>query len=74
MADNDHFVTEAAVKASSKTDRRTPDLYTGEPPLQSAHNTGLRLEMTCLMRWVQTSTDLGQHAFVCLLQLTVLSP
>jgi len=39
MADNDHIVTEAAVKASSKTDRRAPDLYTGEPPLQSAHNT-----------------------------------
>ena len=39
MADNDHNVTEAAVKASSKTDRRAPDLYTGEPPLQSAHNT-----------------------------------
>ena len=39
MANNDHIVTEAAVKASSKTDRRAPDLYTGEPPLQSAHNT-----------------------------------
>ena len=39
MADNDHIVTEAALKAPSKTDRPAPDLYTGEPPLQSAHNT-----------------------------------
>ena len=39
MADNDHIVTEAALKAHSKTDRPAPDLYTGEPPLQSAHNT-----------------------------------
>lgn len=39
MADNDHSVTEVASKAPSKTDRPAPDLYTGEPPLQSAHNT-----------------------------------
>ena len=39
MAGNDQIVTEAASKASSKTDRPAPDLYTGEPPLQSAHNT-----------------------------------
>ena len=39
MADNDHIVTEAELKAPSKTDRPAPDLYTGEPPLQSAHNT-----------------------------------
>ena len=39
MATNDHIVTEVASKASSKTDRPAPDLYTGEPPLQSAHNT-----------------------------------
>ena len=39
MADNDQIVTEAAVKAPSKTGRPEPDLYTGEPPLQSAHNT-----------------------------------
>lgn len=39
MADNDQIVTEAAPKAPSKTDRPAPDLYTGEPPLQSAHNT-----------------------------------
>ena len=39
MADNDHIVTEAALKTPSKTDRPAPDLYTGEPPLQSAHNT-----------------------------------
>jgi len=31
MADNDHILSEIAPKAPSKTDRPTPDLYTGEP-------------------------------------------
>ncbi len=39
MADNDHIVTEAVSKTASKSGRPAPDLYTGEPPLQSAHNT-----------------------------------
>ena len=44
MADNDHILSEV----SSKTDRPAPDLYTGEPPLQSAHNT-----------WAKVRNDLG---------------
>jgi len=48
MADNDHILSEIAPKAPSKTDRPTPDLYTGEPPLQSAHNT-----------WAKVRNDLG---------------
>lgn len=39
MASNDQTLTEDTLKRSSKTDRPAPDLYTGEPPLQSAHNT-----------------------------------
>lgn len=39
MAGNDQAVSEVAPKAASKIDRPAPDLYTGEPPLQSAHNT-----------------------------------
>ena len=48
MAGNDHIMSEVAPKASSKTDRPAPDLYTGEPPLQSAHNT-----------WAKVRNDLG---------------
>jgi len=48
MADNDHIMSEVAQKAPSKTDRPAPDLYTGEPPLQSAHNT-----------WAKVRNDLG---------------
>jgi len=48
MADNDHIMYEVAQKAPSKTDRPAPDLYTGEPPLQSAHNT-----------WAKVRNDLG---------------
>lgn len=39
MSGNDQVVSEVTTKASSKIDRPAPDLYTGEPPLQSAHNT-----------------------------------
>ena len=48
MAGNDHILSEAAQKAPSKADRPAPDLYTGEPPLQSAHNT-----------WAKVRNDLG---------------
>lgn len=48
MADNDHFVSEIAAKPSPQADRPAPDLYTGEPPLQSAHNT-----------WAKVRNDLG---------------
>ena len=48
MADNDHIMSEVAPKAPSKADRPAPDLYTGEPPLQSAHNT-----------WAKVRNDLG---------------
>jgi len=48
MADNDHIMSEAPQKAASKIDRPAPDLYTGEPPLQSAHNT-----------WAKVRNDLG---------------
>jgi len=36
MADTDQFVTELPSQAKSQSDRPAPDLYTGEPPLQSA--------------------------------------
>ncbi|WP_051279966.1 chromosomal replication initiator protein DnaA [Hellea balneolensis] len=39
MSGNDQIVSEVASKAPTKIDRPAPDLYTGEPPLQSAHNT-----------------------------------
>lgn len=48
MADNDHIMSEVASKGTSKIDRPAPDLYTGEPPLQSAHNT-----------WTKVRNDLG---------------
>ena len=48
MADNDQFVSEVAEKATSQADRPAPDMYTGEPPLQSAHNT-----------WAKVRNDLG---------------
>ncbi|MEP3889225.1 MAG: chromosomal replication initiator protein DnaA [Hellea sp.] len=48
MADNDHILSELAPKAGSRADRPAPDLYTGEPPLQSAHNT-----------WSKVRNDLG---------------
>ena len=48
MADNDHILSELAPKTSSRPDRPAPDLYTGEPPLQSAHNT-----------WSKVRNDLG---------------
>ena len=48
MADNDQFVSEVAEKATPQADRPAPDMYTGEPPLQSAHNT-----------WAKVRNDLG---------------
>jgi len=48
MAGNDHSVSEVSPKAPLRTDRPAPDLYTGEPPLQSAHNT-----------WAKVRNDLG---------------
>lgn len=48
MADNDQFVSEVTSKTSPQADRPAPDLYTGEPPLQSAHNT-----------WAKVRNDLG---------------
>lgn len=48
MADNDQFVSEVAEKAAPQADRPAPDMYTGEPPLQSAHNT-----------WAKVRNDLG---------------
>ena len=48
MADNDQIVSEVAGKATSQAGRPAPDMYTGEPPLQSAHNT-----------WAKVRNDLG---------------
>ena len=39
MPGNNHSVSDVSPKTLTKTDRPAPDLYTGEPPLQSAHNT-----------------------------------
>jgi len=41
MTGNDHIMSEVAPKTPTKTDRPAPDLYTGEPPLQSAQFTAL---------------------------------
>ena len=48
MAGNDQIMSDAVSKAPVKIDRPAPDLYTGEPPLQSAHNT-----------WAKVRNDLG---------------